>query len=81
MNYIECIQNLTVLDLGFNNVGDEGCKSLSFHMVAGNHTLRNLFLSGNNIKQKGAVALASAILHGCTITGEDPRQGGYGHLP
>lgn len=61
-------QNLTVLDLGFNNVGDEGCKSLSFHMVAGNHTLRNLFLSGNNIKQKGVVALASAILHGCSLS-------------
>ena len=61
-------QNLTVLDLGFNNIGDAGCTSLSMHMVAGNHTLRNLFLSGNHIKNKGAVAIASAILHGCSLS-------------
>lgn len=61
-------QNLTVLDLGFNGIGDDGCTSLSLHAVAGNHTLRNLFLSGNNIKRKGAMALASAILHGCSLS-------------
>mmetsp|Transcript_14323 Transcript_14323/g.33341 ORF Transcript_14323/g.33341 Transcript_14323/m.33341 type:complete len:947 (+) Transcript_14323:262-3102(+) len=61
-------QNLTVLDLGFNSIGDDGCTSLSLHVVAGNHTLRNLFLSGNDIKQKGATALASAILHGCSLS-------------
>ena len=61
-------QNLTVLDLGFNSIGDAGCTSLSLHMVAGNHTLRNLFLSGNNVQQKGAMALASAILHGCSLS-------------
>lgn len=61
-------QNLTVLDLGFNGIGDDGCTSLSLHMVAGNHTLRNLFLSGNNVQQKGAMALASAILHGCSLS-------------
>ena len=61
-------QNLTVLDLGFNSVGDAGCTALSLHMVAGNHTLRNLFLSGNHIEQKGAMALASAILHGCSLS-------------
>ena len=61
-------QNLTVLDLGFNGIGDEGCTSLSLHVVAGNHTLRNLFLSGNNIRKKGAIALASAILHGCSLS-------------
>lgn len=61
-------QNLTVLDLGFNGIGDDGCTSLSCNVVAGNHTLRNLFLSGNNIQQKGAMALASAILHGCSLS-------------
>jgi len=61
-------QNLTVLDLGFNCVGDEGCTALSLHTVVGNHTLRNLFLSGNHITQKGAMALASAILHGCSLS-------------
>lgn len=58
---------LTVLDLGFNGIGDEGCTELSLHMVAGNHTLRNLYLSGNNIRKKGAMALAGAILHGCSL--------------
>jgi len=58
---------LTVLDLGFNGIGDEGCTELSLHMVAGNHTLRNLYLSGNNIKKKGAMAMAGAILHGCSL--------------
>ncbi len=61
-------QNLTVLDLGFNGIGDSGCASLSLHVVAGNHTLRNLFLSGNKIRKKGAMALASAILHGCSLS-------------
>lgn len=60
--------NLTILDLGFNNVGDEGCTALFVHMVAGNHTLRNLFLSGNNFKQTGAMAIAGAILHGCSLS-------------
>lgn len=61
-------QNLTVLDLGFNSISNDGCTSLSLHVVAGNHTLRNLFLSGNNIEKKGAMALASAILHGCSLS-------------
>lgn len=60
-------QRLTVLDLGFNGIGDEGCTNLSLHMLAGNYTLRNLYLSGNHIKKKGAMALAGAILHGCSL--------------
>jgi Ran GTPase-activating protein (RanGAP) involved in mRNA processing and transport len=36
-------------------------------MIAGNHTLRNLFLSGNKIGKKGAMALTGAILHGCSL--------------
>lgn len=60
--------NLTILDLGFNSIGDDGCTSLCLHMLAGNHTLRNLFLSGNNIQQRGAIAVASAILHGCSLS-------------
>lgn len=61
-------QNLTVLDLGFNNIGDEGCTALSLNMLAGNHTLRSLFLSGNQITEKGGKALAGAILHGCSLS-------------
>lgn len=58
---------LTILDLGFNSIGDEGCSELSLHMVAGNHTIRNLFLSGNNIGKKGVMSLAGAILHGSSL--------------
>jgi Ran GTPase-activating protein (RanGAP) involved in mRNA processing and transport len=61
-------QNLTVLDLAFNEIGDEGCTALSLHMIAGNHTLRNLSLSGNNIRRKGATALAGAFMHGCALS-------------
>jgi Ran GTPase-activating protein (RanGAP) involved in mRNA processing and transport len=61
-------QNLTILDLGFNSIGDEGCIALSLRMLAGNHTLRNLFLSGNNIRRKGVTALAGAIVHGCSLS-------------
>jgi Ran GTPase-activating protein (RanGAP) involved in mRNA processing and transport len=60
-------QSLTVLDLGFNGIGDQGITELSLHMIAGNHVLRNLYLSGNNFKQKGAMAIAGAILHGCSL--------------
>jgi Ran GTPase-activating protein (RanGAP) involved in mRNA processing and transport len=60
-------QSLTVLDLGFNGIGDQGITEISLHMIAGNHILRNLYLSGNNFKQKGAMAIAGAILHGCSL--------------
>ncbi|KAG7353807.1 leucine rich repeat LRR-containing protein [Nitzschia inconspicua] len=60
--------HLTVLDLAFNGIGDEGCTALSLHMVAGNHTLRNLSLAGNNIRRRGATALAGAIVHGCSLS-------------
>lgn len=61
-------QSLRVLDLGFNGVGDEGLTALSLQMIAGNYTLKNLYLSGNKFKHKGAVALAGAILHGCSLS-------------
>ena len=60
-------RSLSVLDLGFNGIGDEGATALALHVVAGNHSLKTLFLSGNNIGEKGAVALAGAILHGCSL--------------
>ena len=61
-------QSLTVLDLAFNGIGDEGGTALSVHMIAGNYTLRNLSLSGNNIRRKGATALAGAFVHGCGLS-------------
>lgn len=57
-------QSLSALDLGFNSIGDDGCATLALHAVAGNETLNTLFLSGNNIGEKGVVAIAGAILHG-----------------
>ena len=59
---------LTVLDLGFNGVGDAGCATLALHAVAANFTLSTLYLSGNQVKQTGAMAVAGAILHGCNLT-------------
>ena len=60
--------NLTVLDLGFNGIGDKGCAEIAVKALAGNHVVRTLFLTGNCIKQKGAMALAGAILHGCSLS-------------
>jgi NLR family CARD domain-containing protein 3 len=60
-------KSLSVLDMGFNSMKDPGCAALALHAVAGNDALRTLYLSGNNIKQKGAMALAGAILHGCSL--------------
>ena len=60
--------SLTVLDLGFNAIGDTGCATIALHALAGNYTLSTLYLSGNNFKQTGAMAVAGAILHGCNLT-------------
>mmetsp|Transcript_30277 Transcript_30277/g.46218 ORF Transcript_30277/g.46218 Transcript_30277/m.46218 type:complete len:923 (-) Transcript_30277:375-3143(-) len=60
--------SLTALDLGFNAIGDAGCAALTLHAVAGNFNLSTLFLSGNHIKQKGAMAIGGAILHGCSLS-------------
>ena len=57
-------QMLSVLDLGFNNVGDVGCEALALLALAGNFTISQLYLAGNIIKGKGALAIAGAILHG-----------------
>lgn len=59
---------LSTLDMGFNGIRDPGCAALALHAVAGNHALKTLYLSGNNIKYKGAMAMAGAILHGCSLT-------------
>lgn len=56
--------NLTVLDLGFNTVGNVGVEALAVHALAGNYTLETLYLSGNVIGPKGAFSIAAAILHG-----------------
>eukprot|EP00934_Nitzschia_sp_Nitz4_P003136 Nitzschia sp. Nitz4//scaffold19_size178191//162377//165318//NITZ4_002011-RA/size178191-processed-gene-0.92-mRNA-1//-1//CDS//3329540783//3126//frame0 len=58
---------LSLLDLGFNNIGDEGCQEIALHAVAGNYVLKNLGLSGNRITETGAVALATAMVHGCSL--------------
>jgi NLR family CARD domain-containing protein 3 len=58
---------LSVLDLGFNSIGDVGCGYLAVHCVAGNHNLQSLYLSGNQIGEKGALSIAGAILHGTSL--------------
>ena len=61
-------KHLSVLDLGFNSIGDDGCAALALHAVAGNRALGVLYLSGNNIGEKGSLSLAGAMLHGCSLT-------------
>ncbi|KAL9190547.1 hypothetical protein ACHAXT_000253 [Thalassiosira profunda] len=60
--------SLSVLDLGFNNIGDEGCASLAARAVARNPTLTTLYLSGNAVREAGALALAEVIAGGCGLT-------------
>jgi Ran GTPase-activating protein (RanGAP) involved in mRNA processing and transport len=59
---------LRVLDLSFNGIGDYGCEALAVKAVAGNYTLRTLFLAGNNIGEKGTLSIAGAIVHGCSLS-------------
>jgi Ran GTPase-activating protein (RanGAP) involved in mRNA processing and transport len=56
------------LDLGFNGIGDKGCDALALAAVAGNYTLQSVYLSGNNIRERGALSLAGAIVHGTGVT-------------
>jgi Ran GTPase-activating protein (RanGAP) involved in mRNA processing and transport len=60
--------NISLLDLGFNSVGDVGCEALAVHALAGNYNFRTLYLSGNQIGEKGAVSIAKAILHGTGLS-------------
>jgi Ran GTPase-activating protein (RanGAP) involved in mRNA processing and transport len=59
---------VTVLDLSFNGIGDNGCESLALRGVAGNYHMRTLFLTGNNIREKGILSLAGALVHGCCLS-------------
>ena len=66
-------KSLISLDLGFNNFGDEGCKSLAqamqqaqtYHHRGG--TIRTLYLAGNSIGEDGAMALADCIRQGSCL--------------
>ena len=60
--------SLSVLDLGFNNISDEGCTSLAIHAVANNPQLSTLYLSGNAVRYKGSLSLANVISRGCGLT-------------
>ena len=60
--------SLSVLDLGFNNIGDEGCLSLASLAVARNPILSTLYLAGNAVKEQGSIALSDAIAGGCGLT-------------
>ena len=59
---------LRVLDLSFNGIGDDGCEALAVKAVAGNYHLRTLFLTGNNLGEKGAMSIAGAIVHGSVLS-------------
>lgn len=57
-----------VLDLSFNGIGNDGCEALAVKAVAGNIFMRTLFLTGNNIREKGALSIAGALVHGCSLS-------------
>jgi NLR family CARD domain-containing protein 3 len=59
---------LSILDLGFNGIGDLGCDAIAVVGVANNYSLRALYLTGNQIRECGAMSLARAILQGTGIT-------------
>jgi Ran GTPase-activating protein (RanGAP) involved in mRNA processing and transport len=60
--------SLSTLDLGFNSIGDQGCEAISVHALAGNYVLGTLYLSGNRVRDKGAISIAGAILHGSALS-------------
>ena len=59
--------HLSVLDLGFNCIGDTGCGHLALHCIAGNKNLHSLCLAGNQIGSDGASAIATGIMHGTVL--------------
>jgi Ran GTPase-activating protein (RanGAP) involved in mRNA processing and transport len=59
--------HLSVLDLGFNSIGDTGCAYLALHCIAGNLHLHSLCLSGNQVGPDGISAIATGILHGTAL--------------
>jgi Ran GTPase-activating protein (RanGAP) involved in mRNA processing and transport len=61
-------QNLSVIDLGFNSIYDSGAEALAIHVLAGNPNIKVLYLSGNQIGEKGALAIAGAIMHGTALS-------------
>ena len=58
---------LSVLDLGFNGIGDTGCGYLALHCIAGNTHLHSLCLAGNQLGPDGASAIATGIMHGTAL--------------
>lgn len=55
---------LTSLDLGFNNIGDEGCIALSSAILSTSRIggkLHTLYLSGNSVGEAGARSLAQIV--------------------
>ncbi|KAL7566727.1 hypothetical protein ACA910_017781 [Epithemia clementina (nom. ined.)] len=59
---------LSILDMGFNDIGDSGCEAIALMAIAGNLNISGVYLSGNRIGEKGALAIAGAILHGSGIS-------------
>ena len=58
---------LTSLDLHFNNIGTDGIFSIFFTLQKFNTTLKRLNVSDNNIKDKGAKHIISALKYNCTL--------------
>ena len=61
-------EKLSILDLGFNGIGDPGCEAVALLAIARNMNISGVYLSGNRIGEKGALAIAGAILHGTGLS-------------
>ena len=59
--------SLTSLNLGFNNIGDQGAQAIA-EILANNTTLTSLNLRSNNIDDQGAQAIAKALANNTTLT-------------
>lgn len=55
-------RNLKILDLSCNEIDDEGCHSISLHLLQHSTPLEKLELSQNRVRDDGAFHLANALL-------------------
>jgi Leucine Rich repeat len=60
--------SLSTVDLGFNRIGNPGGEALAVHALAGNYTIRTLYLAGNSVGPSGAIAIDGAVLHGTGLS-------------
>jgi hypothetical protein len=73
VNYLKDNQNIEVLDLSNNNIGNKGVKNIT-KLLETNEAIRELNLSDNNIGTKGLNHLCSALSYNKSIVRLDIRR-------